>query len=86
MENGRPGTIYNVCSGEGISLQWILDTMREISGVTISVERDESRVRKADIPYLVGDNSRLRDLGWDRTIPIRDTLRDLMSGWGSGLS
>ncbi|MDA8123421.1 MAG: GDP-mannose 4,6-dehydratase [Deltaproteobacteria bacterium] len=78
MEKGTPGQVYNVCSGEVVSLRRILEILRNIAGVGIAVERDEARVRKVDIPYLVGDNSRLRGLGWKRKFPIGETLADLL--------
>jgi len=78
MEEGIPGTIYNVCSGECVSLRWILDMLRGMAGVRIEVERDEAKVRKVDIPYIVGDNTRLCALGWKRKYPIENTLGDLL--------
>lgn len=82
MEKGSPGEVYNVCSGEAVSLRWILDTLREMAEIPVRVELDASRVRKADIPYLQGDNTRLRNLGWKRSIPLRETLRGLLLDWG----
>jgi GDP-4-dehydro-6-deoxy-D-mannose reductase len=40
---------------------------------------DPSRVRTADIPLLRGDPTRIRELGWSASIPIRQTLQDLFS-------
>jgi GDP-4-dehydro-6-deoxy-D-mannose reductase len=85
MEEGSPGTVYNVCSGEAVSLNWILEALLELAGVPIAVERDEGRVRKVDIPYLVGSNNRIRGLGWRRAIPMRDTLQDLLTYWEANL-
>ena len=83
MEKGSPGRVYNVCSGEAVSLRWILETLRDLAGVPITIERDEGRMRKVDIPYLLGNNDRLRELGWRRKIPIVETLRDLLRDWES---
>lgn len=81
MEKGIPGRVYNVCSGEAVSLRWILETLRHMAGVPIAIDPDEGRMRKADIPYLLGRNDRLRELGWRRKIPIAETLRDLLGDW-----
>lgn len=81
MEKGNPGGVYNVCSGEAVTLRWILEALREMAGVPIAVEREEGRIRKADIPYLLGRNDRLRELGWERKIPMAATLRDLLFDW-----
>lgn len=83
MEQGTPGRVYNVCGGETVSLQWILETLCGMAGIPITIERDEARTRKADIPYLLGNNDRLRELGWRRTIPFAETLRDLLREWES---
>jgi len=43
------------------------------------VERDESRVRPADVPRLSGDPARLRAAtGWSPEIPFERTLADTL--------
>jgi len=81
MEKGTLGLLYNVCSGEPVSLLRILDTLRSLAGVPIAIEQDEKRVRKVDIPYVVGSNKRLCGLGWERTFTMEETLRDLLNYW-----
>jgi GDP-4-dehydro-6-deoxy-D-mannose reductase len=81
LEKGIPGCIYNVCSGHGISLESILNILKQIASVSITAVRDETRVRKADIPYLVGCNDRLRELGWESRFAMTQTLRDLVESW-----
>lgn len=83
MGKGEPGCIYNVCSGEPVSLRRILGLLIGMSGVSIRVEQDETRVRKVDIPYLAGCNDRLRGLGWRREHTLEGTLRDLLAGFGN---
>ncbi len=78
IENGEPGRVYNVASGEAWSIREVLDQLREISGVTAEVRRDEARVRPVDVPLLQGDNQRLRDLGW---APEYDLHRALTEIW-----
>jgi len=85
MEKGISGMVFNVCSGEAVSLTSVLDTLRELAGVQISVERDDERFRKVDIPHIVGNNEKICRLGWRRSIPMRDTLRDLLSHWEKNL-
>ena len=82
MRKGRRGEIYNVCSGLGISLRKILDLLLSFSDTKIKIEVDKRKLRKVDIPLLVGDNSKLRaDTGWKPEIPLEKTLRDLLADW-----
>ena len=87
MQKGRRGGLYNVCSGRGISLRNILGLLLSYSDAKIKVEVDARKLRKVDIPVLVGDNSKLRaDTGWEAEIPFEKTLRDLLTDWRSRIS
>ncbi|WP_420129600.1 GDP-mannose 4,6-dehydratase [Longimicrobium sp.] len=83
MESGAPGRIYNVCSGVARSMQEAVDELVEISGTRARLEVDPERVRPVDLPLLLGDNARLRGLGWEPRIPFRETLADLLE-WQAG--
>jgi GDP-4-dehydro-6-deoxy-D-mannose reductase len=78
IERGKPGEVYNIASGKGVSLQELFDRLAAIVGVEAIPEPDPEFVRPADIPMLVGDSGKLRaDTGWAPTIPLDQTLRDL---------
>jgi len=82
MAKGRPGEIYNVCSGQAPSLEGILKMLIGMSRRKIEIEVDPERVRKVDIPKLAGDNTKLRQAtGWSPRIPLERTLRDLLDYW-----
>ena len=83
MESGAPGRVYNVCSGEARSMQEAVDELVEISGTRARLEVDPERVRPVDLPLLLGDNARLRGLGWAPATPFRQTLSDLLE-WQAG--
>ena len=80
-ERGEPGSVYNLCSGAGRRVQDVLDALVSLADCHIPVERDPSRLRPADEPVLVGDNSRLRALGWAPGIPLEETLASLLDYW-----
>jgi GDP-4-dehydro-6-deoxy-D-mannose reductase len=81
-EGGASGTVYNVCSGEGLSLRDALAFLIRRSGVDIAVEEDPALLRPSDIPILVGNNGRLRrECGWEREIPTDVMLGDLFDYW-----
>ena len=45
------------------------------------VVEESARVRRREIPRVVGSAARARALGWTPTIPLRQTLRDLLDYW-----
>jgi GDP-4-dehydro-6-deoxy-D-mannose reductase len=79
LERGVAGETYNVASGHGLRLQELFDRLASIVGVEAIPEPDPEFLRPADIPYLVGDPSKLRAAtGWDPRIPLDQTLSDLV--------
>jgi GDP-4-dehydro-6-deoxy-D-mannose reductase len=78
-ECGRNGEIYNVCSGAARSLEDLARMMIELTGTQVELSEDPTRLRPADIPLLTGDPGRLQSLGWKMTVPLRETLRDLLA-------
>ena len=65
LSRGRPGTVYNVASGEGISIEMVFRKLADLMSVAVKPRPDPALVREADIPHLVGDAGRLRqETGW----------------------
>ncbi|MBW8861793.1 MAG: GDP-mannose 4,6-dehydratase [Acidobacteria bacterium] len=84
LERGQAGRPYNVCSGRALLIRELLDMLLARARVPIAVKVDPARYRPNDTPLLVGDPGRLRDeLGWTPTIPIEQTLDDLLAFWRS---
>ena len=82
LEKGRPGEVYNICSGKAYSIREILNILIELSGVEVEVKNDPARMRPSDVPVLEGDNSAfMQDTGWKPEIPLKDTLNDLLEFW-----
>jgi len=76
-DKGRPGTIYNLASGRAVQMRDALGRLLEISGVRAEVKEGVYPSRPFDIPYLSGDASRLRALGWEPRRSLDDALSDL---------
>ena len=84
IEKGIAGDVYNVCSGRSYSLDFILKCLLSFAQRDISVQVDTRRLRKADIPKLSGDNSKIkREISWEPQIPIEQTLEELLDYWRS---
>ncbi len=76
-EKGRPGEVYNIASGEAPSIGEALERLMAISKVQARIEQDPDRMRPVDLPLLLGDNRRLRALGWEPRRTLDDALADL---------
>ena len=82
VQKGEPGEVYNVCSGCDHSIREVLDMLLTFSKVPIRVEVDPTRLRKADIPVLRGDNSRMTEVvDWAPVCALGKTLEDVLDWW-----
>ncbi len=78
-QRGVPGEAYNVASGEAHSIDDLLGRLQQLLGWQVTPEPDARLVRRADIPHLVGDPSKLRGAtGWKPGLSFDQTLRDLV--------
>ena len=85
--DGRPGRLYNVCSGHAPSMGEILDRLRSLARIPVGIEVDPELLRPSDNPIIVGDARRLRDeTGWQPAIPLDETLRDLLDYWRASVA
>ena len=61
LAQGEPGEIYNVCSGQAVSLNQVLDLMTQITGWRPEVKVNPAFVRANEIQRLTGSNEKLRE-------------------------
>ena len=79
LERGAPGETYNVSRGEGLALTEVFRRLAALMGVAIVPVTDPALVRRADIPHLVGDSTKLRRAtGWAPAISLEQTLQGLV--------
>jgi GDP-4-dehydro-6-deoxy-D-mannose reductase len=82
LDSGKPGEIYNVCSGKSYSLKELLHKLGAIAGVRVEIQVREDRIRPLDTQELRGNKLKItRDTGWSPSIPIDETLRSLLDYW-----
>ena len=75
-----PVGTYNVASGRAVPMRRVVELLVELADVPVRVEHDPARLRRADIPRLCGDASRLRSAtGWEPEIPLERTLADALA-------
>lgn len=87
VEHGTPGEVYNVCSGQAPRIGDVLDTYLELARIPLTVEVDPARLRPADEPILLGDNTKLRTAtGWQPEIPLTASLERILDYWRKKLA
>ena len=85
-QRGEAGEVYNLCSGKGTRMEEILTQLISLSKKKIKYRVVQEKMRPADDPIYVGDNARLRSLGWKPEIPMEKTLSDLLDYWRENLN
>jgi GDP-4-dehydro-6-deoxy-D-mannose reductase len=81
-EKGQEGEVYNVASGQGVSIQSILDTVVGMAKIPIDVEVSPEKYRTAGNDRAVGANRRLRSLlGWRPKHSLEQTVADTLEYW-----
>ena len=83
LEKGKPGVPTNICTGKAYKIEDILNMLIEIADIPggVKVIRDKTLLRLGDEPLLLGDNSRIKALGFEQKYTIQDTLKDVFNDW-----
>lgn len=81
LEHGEPGEVYNMGSGVATSVGDILTAIIGMSAVPMRAEYEAGRARPSDVPLLMADATKIRQLGWEPTIPLSVTLADCLAYW-----
>jgi len=78
----EPGEVYNICSGRTWKVRTMLEMLLSLSKVKVTTQQDPARMRPSDVPVLHGDASKFKLLtGWSPTIPLEQTMSDLLDYW-----
>jgi len=86
VDAGEPGAVYNVCRGAAVSVEQIARALLGMAARPMRLVSDPALQRPVDIPVLVGDNGELRrTTGWEPTIPLEQTLADVLADWRTRL-
>lgn len=80
IEQGEAGETYNVASGAGVSLQEVFTKLTDVAGHRVLPETDTSLMRSVDLPYLVGDGTKIAEaVGWKSKVPLHQTLAEVVN-------
>ena len=82
MKKASAGEVFNICSGNTVSVRSILDILLDISSIAARIKRDPKLFREEKPLRVCGDNSLLAlRTGWRPQIPLKQTLGDLLNYW-----
>lgn len=74
-ERGRPGEVYNVCSGRAISMESMLDMLIDRAKVPVTTAVDPGRLRPVELPTLLGSHQKLTEAtSWKTEFTLGQTL------------
>jgi len=82
LDKGEPGEVYNICSGNVVSIKVLLNRLLNMPKKKIKIIQDPKRLRPSDIPLLVGDFKKFtKQTNWKLEIPLEKTLKDILNYW-----
>ena len=70
--------VFNVCSGEPVSLRSVLETVGDLTGRRDLLRFGARPQRRGEVMFLAGSSGRLRSLGWAPRFGLRDGLEDAL--------
>jgi GDP-4-dehydro-6-deoxy-D-mannose reductase len=79
-DKGDAGEVYNVCRGTGITVGEIAQQLIAAANRPLRLESDPALLRPVEVPYLVGDPTRLREAtGWQPAYTVEQTLAAVLA-------
>lgn len=81
-ERGTPGEGYLICSGQAVSIHYLLNVLIDAAEINVEVAYDPERMRPSDTPCLYGSHAKItNDTDWKPEIHLRQSLNDAFQGW-----
>lgn len=81
MEKGKAGEVYNVCSGSAISIEEILKKFLGYAKKNIEIKVEKNKLRPVDVPIFIGDNQKLKSIGWKNEFSLDNSIKDVLEYW-----
>ena len=83
-ERGRPGEVYNMCSGQAIGVGDMLNRLLALARVKIDVQVDPALARPVENELVLGSNAKLAAAtGYQPAYTFDQTLTDVLDYWRS---
>jgi len=84
LHKAKPGEVYNICTGQPVTLKAVLALLSQIAGHSLQVKVNPAFVRANEIHRLCGSPDKLlATVGELLSPPLADTLRWMLKAAGS---
>ena len=82
LMKGEAGEVYNVGSGKGVKISYLLDQLVKMSKAKIKITVDKSRFRPGEPSQLICNPDKfMQATGWKPEIPLEKTLERVLEWW-----
>lgn len=82
LTKGKAGEVYNVGSGKGVKISYLLDELVKMSKSKIKITVDKSRFRPGEPSQLICNPDKfMKETGWKPEIPLNKTLERVLEWW-----
>jgi len=82
FRKGRRGEIYNVCSGNGSTIEQVIRKLSQILGIDVTSKVAPSLIRPNDNKIIIGNNKKIKtEIGWEPTYNLEQSLEDMLKYW-----
>jgi GDP-4-dehydro-6-deoxy-D-mannose reductase len=85
MNKGKKGEVYNIGTGEGHAIKEVLDLLLELAKTKIKVVTDPTKMRPADVPVVIANADKIKKLGWEPKISLKETLKRILNYWRTNI-
>ncbi len=86
-EKGTPGEAYNISATKAHSIEYLIESIEDLTGIDFELEVDPALLRPTDERVILGDVTKLvRDTGWSPAIAYRDTIAEMLAYWREKLT
>lgn len=81
MNSSVKSDVVNVCTGNGVKLLTVIESLEELSKFKIDIRINPKFIRKNEIPILIGSTVKLKSIiDFENKYTIDDTLKWMYSG------
>jgi nucleoside-diphosphate-sugar epimerase len=83
LTESRASGIFNVCSGQPITIRHLLETVGGLMGRAQLIEFGARPYGEWEPPFICGDAGRLRSIGWLPRYGLTEGLRETIAWWAA---